>query len=146
MTPLDGLTVRGYLAEDDSGEMAAVPGRHEVVGQVKGTPPERATVRAVLSTLREGVLDEQVVAESLVGTAGEYRLAFDSPPPSAEASDTSLIVRLYSPGGEMIGESAPVLSPESRTVAHVRPDCAAVMPSEYALVSSNASGWAISSR
>ena len=60
--PLDGhpatleLRVPQFLSTSESTvDEQPIPDRCEVMGHVKGSPPEGATVRAVLSTLREGV-------------------------------------------------------------------------------------------
>src|SRR5262250_2406270 len=60
----------------------------QVMGHVKGSPPEGAKVRAVLNTLRNGVLAEQVVGESVVNSDGWYRMVYE--PPCPTSSDTSL--------------------------------------------------------
>ena len=84
----------------------------EVSGRVHGSFPENASVRAVVTTLRDRTLDEQVVGEAPIDESGSYRLAFDPPSRPDEVRRTRrLSVRLYAPSGELIGESAPVLSP-----------------------------------
>ena len=96
--------------------------------------PEGATVRAVLTTLRDGVLSEQVVAEGSVNSAGWYRMAYERPARSTGSSGTSLSARLYALSGELIAESTPVLSPQRRTRVDLRPRRATTGPSEYALL------------
>jgi hypothetical protein len=135
MNPPNGLTVRGFVATGAGASDAhEIPGQHEVVGQVKGLVPEGATVRAVLQTLRDGVLSEHVVAEGVVNSTGWYRVAYARQERSTGSSDTSLSVRLYAPGGELIAESMPVLVPTRRTRVDLRPRRASGGPSEYLLL------------
>ncbi len=123
-----------WSAREGTSDEQEITDRCEVGGQVKGSLPEGATVRAVLSTLREGVLAEQVVAETIVSSDGWYRMSYECPARSTESSDTSLTVRLYAPSGELIAESTPVLSPARRTRVDLRPLRASPGPSEYALL------------
>ena len=57
-------------AEDSAAE-------HEVVGRLRGAIPEASSVKALVKSLRDGQLEEFVVAESPVDAAGWYRLRYD---------------------------------------------------------------------
>ena len=134
MSPPNGRTVRGFLSEaitETFDEQDST--RLEVTGQVKGAVPDGATVRAVVTTLHERVLDEQVVGEASLDEGGWYQMQYQRPATHSE-SDTSLTVRLYSPNGELLGESVPVLSPPQRAQIHLRPRRASAVPSEYTLL------------
>src|SRR5262245_38427811 len=139
MSARNGRTVRGFLSDSETGAITDSfaeqehSDRHEVLGQVKGTVPEGATVRAVLTRLHERVLDEQVVGEAVVDEGGWYQVQYQRPAPQSE-SDSSLTVRLYAPNGELLGESVPVLSPPRRAQIHLRPTRIPAVPSEYALL------------
>src|SRR5262245_30497233 len=130
------LTVPSESPFEDAEEASTdpeFPTHHEVVGHVKGPALEGATVRAVLKTLRSGTLDEEVVAQAAVNSAGRYRLSFERPA-HTESADTSLTVRLYSSRGDLIAESTPILARPGRMRVDVRPPRAAAIPSEYALL------------
>ena len=121
MSPPNGRTVRGFLSEAITETFDEQDSnRLEVFGQVKGAVPEGATVRAVVTTLHERVLDEQVVGEASLDEGGWYQIQYQRPATHSE-SDTSLTVRLYSPNGELLGQSVPVLSPPQRAQIHLRP-------------------------
>src|SRR5262245_43600710 len=106
---------------------------YEVVGHVKGPIPEGATVQAVLRTLSNGTLAEDIVAEAVVDAGNWYRLRYSHPGRSPDrASDVSLAVRLLGPDGETIAESTPVLSPSSRSRVDVYVGRALPGPSEFA--------------
>src|SRR5262245_28042773 len=91
----DGATLRGFPA--DAGTGAGVAGaasdQYDIVGSVRGSLPDGAAVHAVLKTLRNGTLEEEVAAEAPVDAAGSYRLVFERPAGTLETSDTSLTVR-----------------------------------------------------
>jgi receptor-binding and translocation channel-forming TcA subunit of Tc toxin/ABC toxin-like protein/neuraminidase-like protein/PA14 domain-containing protein len=140
MSPSHGRTVRGSIGASSFSRPASgrfddldTADRCEVTGQVRGPVPEAATVRAVLVTLHERVLDEHVVGEALADEAGRYRILYQCPPQAAE-SDTSLVVRLYSSSGDLVGQSAPLLSPPRQARINVRPGRPSEIPSEYALL------------
>ncbi len=134
MSPYDDPMARELLSEGEAGLGEALfTGAWEVAGQVHGALHEGESVQAVLTTLREGTLDERVVGEAPVETGGSYRLTYEPPAPSDRPSDTSLSVRLYASSGERIGESAPVLAPEAQTRIDLRPWRSGGGPSEYAL-------------
>src|SRR5262245_25022046 len=129
------LTVPAFDTEADGfGGDADVPIPCEVVGQVKGPVQEGASVRAVLKTLRDRALVEEVVAEGAINSAGWYRMAYQRPRRSSDASDTSLSVRLHAPDGELVVESVPLLSPPQPARVDLRPRRAARGPSEYTLL------------
>jgi hypothetical protein len=127
------LTVPPFPTEGEEADEPEVPVQYEVVGQVKGSVPERAIVRAVLKTLRNQALEEEVVAEAVVNSTGWYRLVYERLS-SLESSDTSLTVRLYTRTGEVIAESTPVLVRQRRMRVDVRPRRTEVGPSEYTLL------------
>ena len=122
-------------ADDDERKGAGRPDgsvRHEVIGQVKGSVPAGATVRAVLKTLHQRVLDEEVVAEAAVDSTGSYRLVYEHQADSAESPDSTLTIQLYSRDGEFIAQSMPMLVRQRRMRIDVRPARRAEAPSEYA--------------
>jgi hypothetical protein len=119
----------------------------EVWGRVRGPAPEGARVEALLRGLSEGQLEERVVADGVVNAAGWYRMKYPLPtgerrrsPGAAASADTraaakaTLIVRLLRTDGELIGESAPLLSPPLRARMDIRPAHAPELPSEYQLL------------
>ena len=108
--------------------------RYEVLGQVKGSTPANATVQAVLRTLHDGTIDEEVVGEGTVDTTGRYTLTFERPAQSGDASDASITLRLYAQGGDLIAESAPLLLREQRMRINLRPSRPAGSASEFELL------------
>src|SRR5687768_14300059 len=64
------LTVPPFPAEGEGEDEPDLPVQCEVVGHVKGSVPDRASVRAVLKTLRNQALDEEVAAEAPVNSTG----------------------------------------------------------------------------
>ncbi len=134
MSERGGPTVHELVAEGEGTYDRASPHACEVTGQVRGGILEGASVRAVMTTLHEGLLDEQVVGEAVVDDTGGYRIEYQPPLRAADSpTDTSLSVRLYEPTGELIGQSAPLLSPGARSRVDVRPLRASAGVSEYAL-------------
>ena len=108
-------------------------GGGEVSGRVRGPLPDRPSVHAVLTTLREGALAEEVVGEAPVDEAGEYRMSYPRPDlASAAGADVSLRVRVLDASGEPVAESAPLLAPTARERIDVRLPHAPAGPSEYA--------------
>ena len=134
MSSYDVPTDSDFLPEGEVSFQEASPStRWEVSGRVRGAFPENASVRAVVTTLRDRTLDEQVVGEAPIDESGSYWLAFDQPSRPEEASDATLGVRLYAPSGELIGESAPgavagCADADRRATVPCQPG-----PSEYAL-------------
>src|SRR5260370_11879971 len=61
-------------------------------------------------------------------------MVHEPPARSTGSSDISLTVRLYTPGGALIAESTPVVSPARRTRVDLRPRRVSVGPSEYVLL------------
>ena len=113
-------------AEDGAAE-------HEVVGRLRGAIPEASSVKALVKSLRDGQLEEFVVAESPVDAAGWYRLRYDPEAVPAGAGDTSLCVQLHAHGdADPIAQSTAVLSPPPRTRIDLRVPRVASTPSEYA--------------
>ncbi|MFA5908776.1 MAG: neuraminidase-like domain-containing protein [Vicinamibacterales bacterium] len=110
------------------------PGHHQVSGRVKGTVQEGSTVRVVLTSLSDHALVEQVVGEAAVDDSGRYQADYQ-PLLDDAPRDTSLSVRLYSPDGDLVATSAPVLGPPPQAAVNLRPrrDWSAE-PSEYALL------------
>ena len=106
--------------------------QNEVVGRIRGAIPEGSTVRAVVKSLREGRIHEQIVAEGAVDAAGWYRMRYNADSVSAAPGDTSLSVYLYAPGNaNLLAQSTPVLSPPERTRIDLRAPRIVVAPSEY---------------
>lgn len=128
------LTVPPPAAEDALAEESDLPIQYEVVGRVKGPVPDRGTVRAVVKTLRNHVLEEDVVAEAVVNATGWYRMVFERPAHAIESSDTSLSVRLHSRSGELLAESTPLLVRQRRLRVDVRPVRRAEEPAEFTLL------------
>src|SRR6185295_10273790 len=128
------LTVPAAPPHEDEAALdePELPLHYEVAGQIKGAVPERATVRAVLKTLHHGTLDEDVVADAIVDGTGRYLMVFERPARS-EGSDASLTVRLYSPSGDLVAESTPVLVRRGRMRVDIRSPLTAARPSEFSL-------------
>ena len=115
-------------------------GRHQVSGRVKGTVPAGSTVRVVLTSLDERALVEQVVSEAAVDDTGRYHADYE-PLIAGAPRDTSLSVRLYSPAGELVASSPPVLAPPPRAAVNLRTRRdSSIEPSEYALLEGRVAG------
>jgi hypothetical protein len=132
----------GEARVDEEGNGASVvwppaPVQAEVRGQVRGATPDGARVEAVLTTLSEQRLQEQVVAEAAVNATGWYRMQYTLPPLpriDGNAADATLTVRLRGGDGALAGESTPLLSPAPRARADIRPSRPPEHPSEYELL------------
>jgi hypothetical protein len=126
-------TVHEALPEPEGDFVPEAAGSAEVSGHVRGPLPENTSVQAVLSTLHEGLLGEEVVGEAAVDEAGFYRMTYPRPEAGAGApGDVSLRVRVLAADGETVGESAPLLAPGEQARVDVRLAPAPSGPSEYA--------------
>ncbi len=114
----------GEAREDDG------TGPGEVRGRITGRVPEGSTVEAVWKTLAGGALAERTAGETVVNPAGFYRLPLASRP-APVGGDASLVVRLRSPEGALLTESAPRLSPPARLKMDLRAPAGATRLSEY---------------
>ena len=129
LTTADEALPEHTIAPDTAAE------QYEVVGRIKGTFPEASRVRALVKDLRDGQIQQHVVAEGTVDAAGWYRLSYDVTRIADAPGDTSLSIHLHAPGQEEpIAQSMPVLSPPSRTRIDLRAPRLATLPSEYALL------------
>jgi hypothetical protein len=132
----------GAAQADEDGASAEVlwppsPVQAEVRGQVRGPTPEGSRVEAVLTTLSEQRLEEQVVAEAAVNATGWYRMKYTLPAlprPDGGAANATLTVRLRGNDGALVGESTPLLSPAARARADIRPEQPPGRASEYELL------------
>ncbi len=104
-----------------------------VSGRIRGAVPEGARVRAVVKTLREGSIHEEVAAEGAVDDAGHYQLSYDRPG-TDDLSDNSLHIQLYGAGEALIAESAPLPGPPAQARIDVRTRPSGPEPSEFALI------------
>ncbi|MDP2319664.1 MAG: neuraminidase-like domain-containing protein, partial [Acidobacteriota bacterium] len=112
---------------------------HHVSGRVKGTVAAGSTVRVVLTSLEQRGLVEQVVSETIVDEIGRYEASYQ--PPAGVPRDTSLSVRLYSPAGELVTSSPPVLAPPPQAAVNLRPPAdSSIEPSEYAQLEGRVAG------
>ena len=107
MSPPNGRTVRGFLSEAITETFDEQDSnRLEVFGQVKGAVPEGATVRAVVTTLHERVLDEQVVGEASLDEGGWYGFSTSARQRTANQTPASRS-GCTAPNGELLGQSVP---------------------------------------
>ena len=129
LTTSDEALPEHTIVEDTAAE------QYEVVGRIRGTFPEASSVRALVKDLRDGHIQQHVVAEGAVDAAGWYRLSYDSTHIADAPGDISLSIHLHAPGhAEPIAQSAPVLSPPPRARIDLRAPRIATRPSEYALL------------
>ncbi|HEX4568505.1 MAG TPA: neuraminidase-like domain-containing protein, partial [Vicinamibacterales bacterium] len=135
--PID-LTIASPLGDTGQSGATAVP--YELVGRVRGAVRGRPTVRAVLKTLHNRTIEEEIVGEAPVNSTGWYRIVFERPAGVLESIDASLSVRLYSSDGTCLVESTSVLVRQRRFRIDVRPPRRRDGPSEFALLESRVAG------
>lgn len=128
----DALEV--YLPMDElANEGATENNAYEVVGTVRGRVADGATVRAILKTAIGEAINRQVLASAPVAASGTYSIRYVRPEKSNTAP-TSLVLQLRDPNGNLLAESAPVLSPERQTKIDIRVSDSLPRLSEYALL------------
>ena len=133
-SPAGASSLSSDFADLDSPPEPDPAARGTVAGRIRGAVPEGARVRAVVRTLRDGSIDEQVAAEAIVDDDGRYQLSYDRPG-TDDRSDNSLHIQLYGADGEaLIAESAPLLGPPAQARVYVRTRPGGPGLSEYALI------------
>src|SRR4051794_225645 len=106
--------------------------RGEVWGRVRGNIPEGTRLELVVRTLADGKVSEQVVADTVPGERGRYRLRYPRAAVVSPSGDVTVSVRARGADGALVGESPPLLSPGPREHIDLRLRRPGTEPSDFA--------------